>query len=102
MGVQWHPEELSKTDQMSANLFYNFVSAAAGDWRSQVPAEWGEQFYSVCIAPHVDSSGEPGQFEPSILAPERSDTGHAGGNGKVAPSTWAAPESAPALRGNCG
>jgi len=44
VGVQWHPEELAKTDQMSTNLFYNFVEAAAGDWRSQVPLGWREQF----------------------------------------------------------
>jgi putative glutamine amidotransferase len=37
VGVQWHPEELAKTDQMSANLFYDFVRAAAGPWRSQAP-----------------------------------------------------------------
>ena len=48
VGVQWHPEELAKTDQMSTNLFYNFVQAAAGDWREQVPSGWGEQFAHGC------------------------------------------------------
>ena len=48
VGVQWHPEELAKTDQMSTNLFYNFVQAAAGDWREQVPASWREQFAHGC------------------------------------------------------
>jgi putative glutamine amidotransferase len=33
LGVQWHPEELAKTDQHSISLFYNFVRAAASDWR---------------------------------------------------------------------
>ena len=50
VGVQWHPEELSKTDQMSANLFYNFVQAAAGGWRGQAPAEWGAAFAQLCLA----------------------------------------------------
>jgi len=44
VGVQWHPEELARTDQMSANLFYDFIKAAAGPWRSQAPAEWADQF----------------------------------------------------------
>ena len=50
VGVQWHPEELAKTDQMSTNLFYHFVSAAAGDWREQAPAGWREQFALGCRA----------------------------------------------------
>lgn len=35
LGVQWHPEELAKTDQHSGQLFYDFVVAAAGPWRAQ-------------------------------------------------------------------
>lgn len=50
VGVQWHPEELAKTDQMSANLFYDFVLAAAGPWRSQTPEGWSQQFRSGCAA----------------------------------------------------
>ncbi len=50
VGVQWHPEELAKTDQMSANLFYDFVTAAASPWRSQTPAEWRQQFRLACAA----------------------------------------------------
>ena len=50
VGVQWHPEELAKTDQLSTNLFYNFVHAAAGDWRTQVPGGWDEQFVLGCRA----------------------------------------------------
>ncbi len=38
MGVQWHPEELAKTDQLHSSLFYNFVCAAAGNWREHSPA----------------------------------------------------------------
>ena len=44
VGVQWHPEELAKTDQMSANLFYDFVKAAAGPGRSQAPEGGSPQF----------------------------------------------------------
>ena len=50
VGVQWHPEELAKTDQMSANLFYDFVRAAAGPWRSQAPDGWSQQFRAGCAA----------------------------------------------------
>ncbi|HHY55251.1 MAG TPA: gamma-glutamyl-gamma-aminobutyrate hydrolase family protein [Chloroflexi bacterium] len=50
VGVQWHPEELAKTDQMSANLFYDFVRAAAGPWRSQTPEGWAQQFRMGCAA----------------------------------------------------
>jgi putative glutamine amidotransferase len=40
VGVQWHPEELAKTDEMSAGLFYGLVSAAASEWHEQVPEGW--------------------------------------------------------------
>lgn len=49
VGVQWHPEELARTDQMNANLFYDFVRAAAGPWRNQTPPEWPALFRSACI-----------------------------------------------------
>ncbi len=68
VGVQWHPEELAKTDQMSANLFYDFVRTAAGPWRSQAPEGWSQQFQVGCAAllhgnahqpvDHVVSHGE--------------------------------------------
>ncbi|MBW7882152.1 MAG: gamma-glutamyl-gamma-aminobutyrate hydrolase family protein [Caldilineaceae bacterium] len=48
VGVQWHPEELARTDQHSANLFYNFVRAAASDWRAQIPGGWTEAFRQGC------------------------------------------------------
>ncbi len=61
VGVQWHPEELSKTDQMSANLFYDFVRAAAGPWRSQAPEGWSQQFRAGCAALlNGDGAGETG------------------------------------------
>ncbi|MBP7960665.1 MAG: gamma-glutamyl-gamma-aminobutyrate hydrolase family protein [Caldilineaceae bacterium] len=44
VGVQWHPEELAKTDQHSANLFYRFVETAASDWQDQVPSSWPGHF----------------------------------------------------------
>ena len=40
IGVQWHPEELAHTDQLSSSLFYNFVCAAANGWREEVAAGW--------------------------------------------------------------
>jgi putative glutamine amidotransferase len=57
VGVQWHPEELAKTDQMSANLFYDFVRAAAGPWRSQTPKGWSQQFRVGCAA-MMNSAGD--------------------------------------------
>jgi putative glutamine amidotransferase len=48
VGVQWHPEELAKTDQHSSSLFAEFLRAAAANWRSQVPAGWSEHFYQQC------------------------------------------------------
>jgi len=50
VGVQWHPEELARTDQTSANLFYDFIKAAAGPWRSQAPEGWTNQFRAGCAA----------------------------------------------------
>ncbi len=49
LGVQWHPEELAKTDQHSADIFYHFVLAAAGNWRSEVPAGWSERVREVIV-----------------------------------------------------
>lgn len=60
VGVQWHPEELAKTDQMSANLFYDFLCAAASDWRSEVPAEWGNHFRLACAGFGLNGSGTAG------------------------------------------
>jgi putative glutamine amidotransferase len=48
VGVQWHPEELAKTDQHSNSLFYDFIHAAASDWRSQVPEGWPAHFQQLC------------------------------------------------------
>lgn len=59
LGVQWHPEELAKTDQLSSSLFYSFVRAAAGDWRSAVPADWSAQLRQMGIAlPAADDDVE--------------------------------------------
>lgn len=35
LGVQWHPEELAKTDLHSSALFDGFIRAAAQAWRTQ-------------------------------------------------------------------
>jgi len=50
LGVQWHPEELVKTDQLHSSLFYNFVRAAAGDWREQPPPKVGAHAISLMLA----------------------------------------------------
>ncbi len=47
VGVQWHPEELAKTDQHSCSLFYDFVRASAGEWRRDVPDGWKERFLAI-------------------------------------------------------
>ena len=65
VGVQWHPEELARTDQTSANLFYDFVKAAAGPWRSQTPEGWTNQFRAGCAAlangtGHAATNGDGG------------------------------------------
>ncbi|RME65935.1 MAG: gamma-glutamyl-gamma-aminobutyrate hydrolase family protein [Caldilineae bacterium] len=44
LGVQWHPEELAKTDLHSADLFTQFVWAAADDWRGKTPLGWETRF----------------------------------------------------------
>jgi hypothetical protein len=64
LGVQWHPEELAKTDQLHSSLFHRFVRAAASDWRSQVPADWSQHFRRVCL-------GEGGEPESPVSAPVR-------------------------------
>ena len=47
VGVQWHPEELAKTDQLSASLFSAFVHTAASDWQSHVPADWPSYIHGL-------------------------------------------------------
>jgi putative glutamine amidotransferase len=47
LGVQWHPEELAKTDQHSSSLFYDFVRASAEEWRGDVPDGWKERFLAI-------------------------------------------------------
>lgn len=57
VGVQWHPEELATTDQLSSSLFYEFIRAAGSDWRSQIPADWPAYFRQLC--PVVAAAAEP-------------------------------------------
>jgi putative glutamine amidotransferase len=70
VGVQWHPEELAKTDQHSNSLFYHFIRAAAGDWRSQVPEGWGAHFVQLCAAQQF--AQEPGS-RLATVATRRAD-----------------------------
>lgn len=66
VGVQWHPEELAKTDQHSAGLFSNFIDAASGDWRGQAPWDWREHLRSLWAGANVNGghaiSGLPADF----------------------------------------
>ncbi len=48
LGVQWHPEELARTDALHAGLFFNFAKAAAGNWRARVPTDWNARFAEIC------------------------------------------------------
>ena len=89
VGVQWHPEELAKTDQHSAGLFYDFVAAAAGEWRSQVPAGWRERTRALLGGgTDLPASGAPGN-----------------GNGVAAPAPFVRVEATGAagldMRSNC-
>ncbi len=56
VGVQWHPEELAKTDQHSSSLFYDFVCAAAAEWRNQTPTGWRERFQQLYATPQNPSA----------------------------------------------
>lgn len=54
LGVQWHPEELAKTDGLSAGLFFDFVEAASSDWRANVPEDWPLRARSIVRASRHD------------------------------------------------
>ncbi len=65
VGVQWHPEELAKTDQHSAGLFYDFLRAAADGWRSAVAADWPAIFRARTGA--TQASGNRNESEPDAV-----------------------------------
>jgi putative glutamine amidotransferase len=67
VGVQWHPEELAKTDPHSGRLFYDFVRAAASEWRQAVPSGWRAQFRRV----HCQDEDEVTALNPTALAAAR-------------------------------
>jgi putative glutamine amidotransferase len=72
VGVQWHPEELAKTDQHSSSLFEEFLRAAADDWRSQVPASWSEHFHQLCpLRPTSTGRAEANSVAAAATAPEQ-------------------------------
>ncbi|MFZ1753127.1 MAG: gamma-glutamyl-gamma-aminobutyrate hydrolase family protein [Caldilineaceae bacterium] len=57
LGVQWHPEELAKTDPHSADIFTRFVWAASDNWQDDIPAGWQERFregLAKAATPHND------------------------------------------------
>ncbi len=58
LGVQWHPEELAKTDPHSGSLFNEFVRAAAGDWRQQASTQPHRQQYSAQQNGHGPDAAE--------------------------------------------
>jgi putative glutamine amidotransferase len=88
VGVQWHPEELAKTDQHSANLFHSFVRVSASDWRAQVPGEWAESFQQGCLRLR-GPLGMAGSADGATLQ-------------EVIGAPWPLTEMAPAVSGNCG
>jgi putative glutamine amidotransferase len=65
VGVQWHPEELARTDQLSSSLFYDFVLAASNGWREEVPEGWTERVLEMQrqsrASRAVDGSSEVGE-----------------------------------------
>lgn len=68
VGVQWHPEELAKTDRHSAGLFYDFVSSAASDWRNQLPDGWHERARAIFGDLHPVAAANQPQPLP-VLSP---------------------------------
>jgi putative glutamine amidotransferase len=73
VGVQWHPEELAKTDQHSAGLVHNFIEVASSDWRSQTPPGWSEHFRHLLGAqqqqPNSNGTGHlPPEMQPFNFA----------------------------------
>lgn len=70
VGVQWHPEELAKTDQHSAGLFFDFVSVASSEWRQAVPSGWSERFRGAArYRPHEEGASVNGNGLAPALAP---------------------------------
>jgi len=66
LGVQWHPEELANTDPHSGSLFYEFVRAAAGDWRTR--PRLGEQQVAARLNGHGSAAAET---ERGVVSPPR-------------------------------
>jgi putative glutamine amidotransferase len=69
VGVQWHPEELARTDQHSSSLISDFVHAAANGWRGEVQAQWREHALSIVRQSRASHAvGASGEIvgEPSV------------------------------------
>lgn len=70
VGVQWHPEELARTDPHSGSLFYDFVCAASNGWREEVPIAWKEREWErqqqARASRAVDGSGDA--VEAAVVA----------------------------------
>jgi putative glutamine amidotransferase len=74
VGVQWHPEELAKTDQHSAGLFYDFIAAASSEWRLGVPPEWRSRAQAM-VGRNGGSTGTRGAPLPVEAASAPSNNG---------------------------
>lgn len=73
LGVQWHPEELAKTDTHSADLFSRFVWAASANWREDMPAGWQERFRDGVAKANAAQKRRP-QQEMTASIQSSSDT----------------------------
>jgi putative glutamine amidotransferase len=70
LGVQWHPEELAKTDQHSADLFSSFVIKAAGQWQEEVPENWRDKFqWTIASASQEFTPADMNGFGSSSTEP---------------------------------
>jgi len=56
IGVQWHPEELARTDSQSSNLFFDFVRAAAEEWRIKEGESSGARIRQVLPIPRASQA----------------------------------------------
>jgi putative glutamine amidotransferase len=72
VGVQWHPEELARTDQHSSSLFYDFVCTAANGWRQSIPADWNQHtarlWRHTPASRAVGATGEVGAAQPVMCS----------------------------------
>lgn len=83
LAVQWHPEELAKTDEHSADLFSQFIAAAASDWRADVPVDWTARFRTLLR-----------EYEAQVAAESPTESPHNTGQLPAVPRPHARAEAA--------